>query len=294
MPWKRGFFMAIYTNRFRSLHNNSLYLAMGRTSIPTEEKARAVEVLKSGTISLTKGAKLLKIDRETLTKWAKEEGLVFVKSDKKPINSTIFNVIDTEEKAYWLGFLYADGCISDDNKVELSLKLSDKPHVEKFRQFMGFGNPVREDWFRARMSFQDKMIGEDLKRLGCIPRKSLVLRFPTEKQVPKNLVIPFIRGYFDGDGSISDPEKVATACSLLGTHHFLSGLLNEMFFMCPIKVRTHKNGSPRVCYFAISGKKAISFLSIIYKDATVFLERKKQRKDGALIRYENRKRKSLK
>lgn len=44
---------------------------------------------------------------------------------------------------------------------------------------------------------------EDLIKQGCIPNKSLVLTFPNKHQVPENLINHFIRGYFDGDGSIS-------------------------------------------------------------------------------------------
>ena len=43
----------------------------------------------------------------------------------------------------------------------------------------------------------------DLIKQGCIPNKSLVLTFPNKHQVPENLINHFIRGYFDGDGSIN-------------------------------------------------------------------------------------------
>ena len=43
----------------------------------------------------------------------------------------------------------------------------------------------------------------DLIKQGCVPNKSLILTFPNKHQVPKNLINHFIRGYFDGDGSIS-------------------------------------------------------------------------------------------
>lgn len=55
----------------------------------------------------------------------------------------IFENIDTEEKAYWLGFLYADGCVgSKESKVELSLAEKDLRHMEKFRSFIGIENKI--------------------------------------------------------------------------------------------------------------------------------------------------------
>lgn len=51
-------------------------------------------------------------------------------------------------------------------------------------------------------SLRSQKTVDDLKQLGCIERKSLILKFPTEEQVPFDLLHHFIRGYFDGDGSI--------------------------------------------------------------------------------------------
>ena len=52
-------------------------------------------------------------------------------------DNTVFDTIDTEEKAYWLGFMYADGYVQNNgNSVELSLKGSDVEHLEKFRVFL--------------------------------------------------------------------------------------------------------------------------------------------------------------
>jgi hypothetical protein len=73
-------------------------------------------------------------------------------------NQNVFDCIDTEEKAYWLGFIFADGYISSHipdkkktYKFELSLSLKDKSHLEKFNQFMRYnGNNVKSDSFRCR------------------------------------------------------------------------------------------------------------------------------------------------
>ena len=55
----------------------------------------------------------------------------------KKFNEHIFDIIDTEEKAYWLGFIYADGCISlKTNAFEISLKYDDINHLNKFNTFM--------------------------------------------------------------------------------------------------------------------------------------------------------------
>lgn len=125
-------------------------------------------------------------------------------------NEHIFDVIDTEEKAYWLGFIFADGYISSrDNGFELSLKGSDIEHLHKFNKFMEhnkdnvkLGEVKNKDktFLRCRWGIVNKHLWNTLNNLGCTPRKSLTLQFPN---ISEELEIPFIRGYFDGDGCLS-------------------------------------------------------------------------------------------
>lgn len=250
-------------------------------------KENALSVLRTG-VSLTKAAKALRLDRETLTAWGKADGLIFVVSDKKPINSNIFNVIDTEDKAYWLGFLYADGCVSDKNNIELTLKLSDEKHIQKFKEFLSFCGKIYKDNYRVRLCFKDMNIGENLKSLGCVPRKSLILTFPNNNQVPYYLINHFIRGYFDGDGSINDPKKCSMGISMIGTKSFLYSVLENYNIEPNMSVKNSK-GSEHVFQFQLTGKKARIILREIYKNATIFLDRKKERYDNHLIRFSKRK-----
>ena len=130
-----------------------------------------------------------------------------------------FEKIDSEEKAYWLGFLYADGYISfSENKIELSLAEKDVHHIEKFRDFLGINNRIcyRPSVKAYRLSFRSDKCKQDLINQGCTPRKSLTLKFPTSKQVPYELIRHFIRGYFDGDGWFSN-TKCCFQVGLIGT-----------------------------------------------------------------------------
>lgn len=96
--------------------------------------------------SLTKIAEKFGTSRNTLSKKLKEKGIEIInQQNKSKFNENIFDVIDSEEKAYWLGFIYADGYIDssplDDSKkskynFELSLKASDVGHLHKFNVFM--------------------------------------------------------------------------------------------------------------------------------------------------------------
>jgi len=68
---------------------------------------------------------------------------------------------------------------------------------------------------------------DDLIALGCIPRKSLLLKFPTSNQVPEHLIRHFIRGYFDGDGHFTNTEKCFEA-GYIGTEDFIIESLNHL------------------------------------------------------------------
>jgi intein/homing endonuclease len=80
---------------------------------------------------------------------------------------------------------------------------------------------------RCRWSVQSKHLWNVLNSYGCVPKKSLILKFPSISIFDnKNLIVHFIRGYFDGDGCISYGNKSHTKCSIniVGTYDFLNTL----------------------------------------------------------------------
>ena len=188
-----------------------------------------------------------------------------------------FEVIDTEMKAYWLGFLYADGSVgSKENKIELGLAEKDLKHLEKFKNFMEINNKIsyRENSKSYRLSFRSDNCKADLIKQGCLPKKSLILNFPNENQVPKNLMKHFIRGYFDGDGWFTNTDSCFQV-GIIGTENFIKGFLN----IIDIENKQNKifkvhreNGAKR--YVFSSYNDVLNFLNWIYKDATIYLDRK--------------------
>lgn len=104
--------------------------------LATEEYIRQYN--NKETPSLTKISEQFKIDRGFLSNRLKELNIEIINyQNKSKFNEHIFDSIDTEEKAYWLGFIFADGYISSrDNAFELSLKAEDKEHLDKFNTFM--------------------------------------------------------------------------------------------------------------------------------------------------------------
>lgn len=194
------------------------------------------------------------------------------KQNETKFNENVFDVIDSEEKAYWLGFIYADGYVSSGrNTFELSLGLKDKNHLLKFARFMSYENNVKIDNYRCRFIVVNKHLKQTLVKLGVVPNKSLILTFPNTLQIPLNFFNHFIRGYYDGDGTILTKEtsKIKLRVSLLGTESFLKSVLN----IVGIDKKIYESKS-KVRYFSLAIKNSEKFLNHIYKDATVFLDRK--------------------
>ena len=82
-------------------------------------------------LSLRDLAKKYNICRATLTGFFLGRN-IDIYSRKSHVNTCIFETIDTEEKAYWLGFLYADWCVSHyktSKRVELALQEKDLNHL---------------------------------------------------------------------------------------------------------------------------------------------------------------------
>ena len=196
---------------------------------------------------------------------------------KHTCNEDIFEKIDNEEKAYWLGFLYADGYVNN-NGIELTLSEIDKEHIEKFKNFLNASNNLKykEQTKAYRLSIYSTKIAKDLTNLGCYKNKSLTLQFPTEEQVPKELIHHFMRGYFDGDGCICIPKakyKPQRHFSVIGTKDFLDKYDEIILNLGVNKTKYSSEGqaySVKHCG-NIQVQKIYDFL---YKNATIYLDRK--------------------
>lgn len=199
-------------------------------------------------------------------------------------DENFFKEITTEEKAYWLGFLYADGCVHDKPTGQklVTLVVKDKEVIEKFIKALN-GNfaPLQYGEIYS-VSLTSKIMFNDLCKLGCVPRKSLSLAFPI---IDKEFIPHFIRGYFDGDGTVftCNPKNYnktntvykSIGIGICGTCELLSVLANHAPINIPKKDKRKKGN---IWYSSISGsKKALTFYNYLYQNATVWLDRKKNK-----------------
>ena len=208
-------------------------------------------------------------------------------SKKYTINENYFEIIDSPNKAYWLGFLYADGCIlvkEKNNKksyvLEVSLSEDDILHLEKFKMSLKSNAPIKHKVIKnkykaSRINICNKKICEDLIKLGCVPKKSLILTFPTEEQVPKKLIPHFIRGYLDGDGCIFNNGDDNVSISFIGTYDFLNSIENIMHEEFGLtKTVLEKKGNAYQCQWKGKGNLKTWFDYLYNYEDIIFLQRK--------------------
>lgn len=215
----------------------------------------------------------------------KRKGIKKVGNKKYSVNDNYFNEIDTEDKAYWLGFLFADGYVRMKNnrsgQLKLKLSIKDKDHIILFNKYLSSNylikNYTSQTKYKNRFSISNvsevsiynSKIVKDLVRHGCVNNKTFLIKFP---DIEAHLYRHFIRGYFDGDGCIYKLKNRPNSfsISIVSNFQFVSDIKDKLGYG-----KIYQSENIHILLFnKISEIK--NFCEYIYKDSTIFLERKKQ------------------
>lgn len=211
-------------------------------------------------------------------------------------NENYFNHIDSENKAYWLGFITADGSVSravkgrEPNRLIIRLSSIDSNHLYKFKKEMDTKSEIKfymphKNTFgtneMCELTFNSAILACDLSKYGVVPNKFDTCYLPN---IDKSLLKHFIRGFFDGDGSVYQSGfyadgKNKVRVSFSKNKIILNQILKHLRENIPdfsskisvIPAGSNKNSS----ILQIAGKKDVSsFYDFLYKDSSVYLDRK--------------------
>jgi len=252
-----------------------------------------VEKYKTGNFSYASLSKEYGSTVKTITKLLVKHGVTGRSKSqfqrKYPLNENYFNEVDTEEKAYFLGLLYSDG-FNNEKRGRVSLDSVDECIVQRLNKAIDLNKPlyIREYPKKPNnkksysLMICSKKISNRLKELGCPQRKSLIIDFPGEDIIPKNLRRFFIRGYFDGNGyfnvSFRKSGYKQHNFSICSTRTFctkLSNILKEDLDINTFLDKPYPNIAIEITKLKISGRKQIyKFLDWIYDGANIFIDRK--------------------
>lgn len=220
----------------------------------------------------------------------------YITNKKYFCDETYFEKIDTEEKSYWLGFIYADGNVyigkginggTKGGTLEIALKASDSYMLENFNRDIKGDYIVKERKVKcnnkyfdtARILIHNIKICNDLIELGCIPNKSLVVKPPTK--IPKQFINAFVRGYFDGDGCVGYyPYSKSTKAivGFTGNQFILSWIEKIIIQNGVLSTKLKKDSRSNVYRLDIYGRgNMINFYNYIYKDAHYVMDRKQEK-----------------
>lgn len=235
---------------------------------------------------MSKIAKSLKVDVSVIRKILKDNNISIRDNNcykQKSFIVDYFKNIDTEEKAYWLGFIYADGCVSK-NTFEIKLSITDIEHLYKLKDCLKSKHKIYQGVSKSSFgifkycgfSITNKDLVNNLLSQGVFYNKSKILEPPT---IDSRYIPDFIRGYFDGDGSVYEFHKTHEgSISFVGTYKILYWILENMKSYVNTKTNIYKYKNKDVYEFKIGGKNHfIQCYNYLYKDATIFLDRKKQK-----------------
>lgn len=212
---------------------------------------------------------------------------------KYELDENIFEVINSEEKAYWFGFLCADGYNHETKTcVALRLQSADLEILQKFQKFLKTNKPIKtyERYTRTgkyrkycELCVCSPKLSKDLANLGCVQAKTHILSFPTA--IPKHLIKHFLRGYFDGDGCVSITKRVDRVIrgnswrvqfTITGREEFVREYQNHL---CEA-IQLNKTALNRVkTNFAVSlhynGINTVTrILNYLYEGSTIYMRRK--------------------
>lgn len=240
-------------------------------------------------LTLASIAKEYRVDARTVSKLLKDNGVEILSATESARKVTAkyydyFSTVDTEDKAYFVGLLQADGCIynpkNSQRQMKLTLKNEDLYILQTLKNNIGITSKLVDDKRGcSTLTVCSTGLCNDLEVLGVSSLKYTRNSMPT---IDKDLLPHFIRGYFDGDGCVSSASKSRVIVNFVHPNktfiEYISSYLYENG-ICSGKI------TDRTTYYSLTvyGKSNIlKFYNLIYTDSKTLLTRKKLKYDNIL------------
>jgi hypothetical protein len=228
----------------------------------------------------------------------KKKGWETLSRENYPTNATyevdksFFSNINTEEKAYILGFICADGHIDAISyRISIVLQDSDYQLLDRIKLAMHSTHPIKRGIIRENpytrtsnstlyqcsLHINGKGLVEPLVSMGIAGKKTYNLDSNVLRYIPEQLIRHFLRGYFDCDGSVTWGKHYSSGNKYLiqvaGNEEFLLNTFQKYF---PSNCELYKYKTSRQCFtWKLADKKRVlEFLNFIYKDSKIYLDRK--------------------
>lgn len=227
---------------------------------------------------------------ETVSRLLKENGIPITKSSvNRLMLHDFFEIIDTEEKAYWLGYMVADGNVAPDTEGTRSPTIRitsvDIEVVKGIASAVKSGSKIsedRRDKYKNGICYnwgvRSQKMADDLAKYGVIPNKTMYNSSLNIELIPEELIRHYVRGLYDGDGSIfyNAENDLWQSNITSNSEEFLDDLqvvINKSIGRHTTKIITNYNDIYKLPY---SERDTVYLFEWMYKDSTTFLTRKKK------------------
>jgi hypothetical protein len=271
-----------------------------RKVITEELKQEIIKYYLSQPMTMKQVECKYKLSHPTMTKILKEvPKYTKAKLNNPNMNERLFENINSEESAYFLGLLISDGNVFKDNtgrqaSISITLNLKDVYMLEKFKKVVNSNTSISNDRRGCgQIAVRSNLMAKDLAKYGVVPRKSYYTYLP---QIPDKWMSHLIRGIFDGDGSIMakpSPNKdghnrFLHSISFCGTHELMTNISDYAF------EKLHLKQKPTIYDYADKNLSEVKIQNIediktfgdwMYNNSTIYLNRKKDIYNNFLEHY---------
>lgn len=270
----------------RYLKKEGLYKKINSKIKISENQYQDIFNMWTDGLSSTQIANFYNVSSSLILKILKKNGFDTSIANRRDLYSPVtdlnyFQTIDTETKAWLLGFIFADGNITipsgrpNSHNFQLEIQERDIEVLNIFCDEIGYPKEKIKKYSRAnrntqktvKVSFYSNTFCQHLKALGCVPNKTHILQYP---DIPCELNRHFIRGLIDGDGRVFKTE-----ISLFGNKEMISSYCEKIITEAkinPSSIKKYKTTCYRASVF--QKNERLKLINYLYKDSKVFLKRK--------------------
>lgn len=192
---------------------------------------------------------------------------------------------ESANMAWILGFIASDGTIhKKENEIKIGLAQKDVEILERIKKELSMENQVKlytnnKGYDCCRLSWNSEKHKKDLAKYSIVPEKTFILKPPYE--LDRKYWIDYIRGYFDGDGSVNTNGKNGIRFSICSaTEEILRWIIDYLYeeFGVPKVNILQKQGVHTLYYFGYSTNSTKKIYNILYStDSNLYLQRKKDK-----------------
>lgn len=257
-----------------------------RDKLNSEDIEKIPDLYATG-MSLYALGKLLNVKYTTIKYHLLKQKITLRKGNqnkKYKCNDNYFIEIDSHEKAYWIGFIAADGSVnSQKNLLSIGLAIKDLEHLKLFRKdlesdskIFTYDSLIKGKKHKCcKLTIYSKQIVNDLKSHNIVPNKSDILEF--SQNIPKQYVSSYLLGIIDGDGCFSLGKDKQVRLNLISSYNIVHSIQEILKVHCQISGTIHEEKrSKGMFYFSCGGNKQMTKLYKYLYQSPRFLERKKR------------------